>query len=628
MNPKKICFILCSNDKFLAGECELYIRQLLIPDGYEVDVIIVEEADSMCAGYNEGMAASDAKYKVYLHQDVLIINKNFMNEMLGLFQKNPQIGMFGVVGNTSLAPDGGAWSDGMHRRIGEVYIDLVYKKSESVFAKIPGEYQEALVLDGLLMATQYDLPWREGRFQGWDFYDCSQSLEFWKAGYKVVVPHMEQPWCLHDNDILNMVNYDRWRQVFLEEYGDVLPLSEEGRFLEAVSGHNKRGTKKKTGNRKFSFIMCSNNDLFRTECERYISDLEIPEGYEADVICIQDAVSMTAGYNAAMNASDAKYKIYLHHDTFLQNRRMLYDILRIFEDPQVGMIGMLGAEKLPPDANCAPCWDVGTVLAYGRMRTMQITSGRHCFHGRRTVPVRAVDGLLMITQYDLPWREDVFDGWDFYDVSQCMEMQKHGYRVVIPSQEQPWCYHDCGPSKMKAYDHYRRIAIREYPDEFCREVDEAVSDNKQEEYRKEDALAEFMWREWLEGNFKELAMFTEQFHGEYPGNNFQLQILLFLVNVYKKEQKHSEIFAICDWEELFRYFKRLCFVLRRLLVHPEDERFANIFRKWLEKKISTELLEAVADSLSLDFSVVHERLMALSYAEVNQCACNHPGLEI
>ena len=68
------------------------------------------------------------------------------------------------------------------------------------------------------MATQYDLPWREDLFQGWDFYDASQSVEFWKAGYKVVVPHMETPWCLHENDVLNLSQYERWRDIFLDEY--------------------------------------------------------------------------------------------------------------------------------------------------------------------------------------------------------------------------------------------------------------------------------------------------------------------------------------------------------------------------------------------------------------------------
>ena len=63
------------------------------------------------------------------------------------------------------------WSDGQRRQIGELYHDLIYMKNHSVFSKITGAYQESIVLDGLLMVTQYDLPWREDLFQGWDLYN-------------------------------------------------------------------------------------------------------------------------------------------------------------------------------------------------------------------------------------------------------------------------------------------------------------------------------------------------------------------------------------------------------------------------------------------------------------------------
>ena len=48
-------------------------------------------------------------------------------------------------------------------------------------------------------------------------YDLSQSLEFWRAGYEVAVPSMEIPWVFHDNDILNLENYEKWKTVFEKE---------------------------------------------------------------------------------------------------------------------------------------------------------------------------------------------------------------------------------------------------------------------------------------------------------------------------------------------------------------------------------------------------------------------------
>lgn len=243
VNNKKICFIICTNDEVLLKECMLYINQLEVPVGYVTEVVPVKNAASMTSGYNMGMKNSDAKYKVYLHQDVLIVEKDFISKILDIFNSDEAIGMLGMVGNRTIAADGCPWSDGMHRRVGEIYADLIERNCYSLFSKAEKPYEEVVVVDGLLMATQYDLPWREDLFQGWDFYDCSQSLEFIKAGYQVVVPYMEKPWCYHDNDILNMVHYEKWRRIFHKEYENIFfKWTDEGRRQqerEAVANMKK-----------------------------------------------------------------------------------------------------------------------------------------------------------------------------------------------------------------------------------------------------------------------------------------------------------------------------------------------------------------------------------------------------
>ena len=55
MNERKICFILCGNDEFVERECQVYIEQLIVPDGYEVEVLVIREASSMAGGYQEAM---------------------------------------------------------------------------------------------------------------------------------------------------------------------------------------------------------------------------------------------------------------------------------------------------------------------------------------------------------------------------------------------------------------------------------------------------------------------------------------------------------------------------------------------------------------------------------------------
>lgn len=215
---KKICFIACVNNEMLFEECKLYLERLYVPEGYETELLTIYEAKSMTSGYNEGMDASDAKYKIYLHQDVFITDRYFLYELIDLFESDKSIGMVGIVGAPRMSEDGVMWNA---NRVGSMYgknnkrIDRCseYERFEEI------NINDVEAIDGLLMATQYDIRWREDLFKNFDFYDASQSMEFLKRNYRVVVPITEKPICVHDDGyILNLVNYDDNRKIFLGEY--------------------------------------------------------------------------------------------------------------------------------------------------------------------------------------------------------------------------------------------------------------------------------------------------------------------------------------------------------------------------------------------------------------------------
>ena len=228
---------------------------------------------------------------------------------------------------------------------------------------------------------------------------------------------------------------------------------------------------------KFSFIICYNNELMLSECLYYIDKLNVPEGVETDVITISEADSMAGGYNAGLNSSDAKYKVYMHQDVFIVNRNFISDCIRIFEhDHQIGLIGLLGCDRIPENLVVYLSWNVGACYAANPWKVVKIEDKTKAFIN----DVEAVDGMLMVTSVDVTWREDIFDGWDFYDVSQAMEFHKAGYRVVVPHQGEPWCLHDCGNSKLLQYDKYRKAFSNEYRDGFSCEPDEILSKDNRE----------------------------------------------------------------------------------------------------------------------------------------------------
>ncbi len=217
MNNDKICFITCVNDERLYEECLVYINSLDIPKNFSIETVALRGADSIASAYNKAMRETDSKYKVYLHQDTFIINKNFIYDILDIFKKNIDVGMIGVAGVKDI-PVNGIWWDS-DKKIGKVYDSHTGKMDIYEFSNFEECFNEVMAIDGLIMITQYDVFWREDKFDGWHFYDLSQSMEFRKNKYKVIVPKQNKPWCMHDSGVATINNgYDEYRIKFVKEY--------------------------------------------------------------------------------------------------------------------------------------------------------------------------------------------------------------------------------------------------------------------------------------------------------------------------------------------------------------------------------------------------------------------------
>ncbi len=212
---------------------------------------------------------------------------------------------------------------------------------------------------------------------------------------------------------------------------------------------------------KIAFIICVNNERAYEECLFYINKLEVPTDFLIEVYTIRDANSIYEAYNQAMNQSDAKYKVYIHQDVFLINKNILIDAICMFKsNPQIGMIGLLGGKHLPESRRFYRSWDTGNVIG---------CSDKKAFWnelGTEQSKVFAIDGMFMMTQYDIPWREDVLTGWDFYDFSQSLEFGRRGYEVWVMNQSQPSSLHDCGYLNFMSYDKSQQEFLKLYAEDF------------------------------------------------------------------------------------------------------------------------------------------------------------------
>ena len=222
INKNKICFITCVNDETYYEESLLYLQNLHLPADLRAEYIAVRNASSMTGGYNAAMQQCDAKYKIYLHQDVFLTNKNFIKTIIELFQANESLGLLGVVGCEKLPPNGIWWN--AEKKYGQmVHTCEPELLQQKYYGKVKGEYKKVQAGDGVLMATQYDIPWREDLFSSWHFYDISQSFEFQRRGYQVAVPAQTESWIVHATaDKPLGEEYHQFRKIFLQEYADDL----------------------------------------------------------------------------------------------------------------------------------------------------------------------------------------------------------------------------------------------------------------------------------------------------------------------------------------------------------------------------------------------------------------------
>jgi len=189
-------------------------------------------------------------------------------------------------------------------------------------------------------------------------------------------------------------------------------------------------------------------------CLRYLEALQVPSGYSVEKLAVYGGASMAEKYQRGMEASRARYKIYLHVDAYLAHRGMLFELLNLFTTyPRLGMIGVIGATQLRASVlfsvnNPFHCygreWNYRrpggpwSLLGPANRRRLHFTKFRS-FVGDY-LPAVVVDGYFMATQYDIPWIHPQF-GFDLYDQVQAVEFTKAGFEVGIARQEAVWCLH-------------------------------------------------------------------------------------------------------------------------------------------------------------------------------------------
>lgn len=129
------------------------------------ELVVVQDAPSIAAAYNDGQGRATHPVRCYVHHDVEFLDLPRLRAELAT-HVTAEVGMVGLIGSrTRVYP----WWDG--RQLGSVFDQRIGEVNAG-----PGG--ECVLLDGVLLATVHDVAWDE-TVPGWHGYDhdaCEQML--------------------------------------------------------------------------------------------------------------------------------------------------------------------------------------------------------------------------------------------------------------------------------------------------------------------------------------------------------------------------------------------------------------------------------------------------------------------
>ena len=191
----------------------------------------------------------------------------------------------------------------------------------------------------------------------------------------------------------------------------------------------------------------------------------------------QGEFSLTQVYNSAIRGIEAEYSdyiiLFLHHDVKFKSQSWGKNLLNIFNNHDVDILGLAGTDNLHSHGTW---WlnDKQTMNQVNLWGKVWHTDGRRewatKFSGdkvcQKVQPVAAIDGVFLAIDPDtcLDFDEE-FGGFHLYDVSFCVENHLHGKNIAVTETIQ--LIHESGGQLSIAWEESRsklaRIYERELP---------------------------------------------------------------------------------------------------------------------------------------------------------------------
>lgn len=206
MDSNKIAIIVYREDDKAFETLIEEFKHVEMPEGYECTLIeTMDETGNIGKAYNEAVASSDAKIKIFLRENTRNIDTKLLVETVRVFNSNSEIGILGVLGYNVIFTQG-----------------QVGNKEEEPLKDSAGNPIDVLAIENQCVMTQYDMKWRED-MESFRLSTYALCTEYRRNNYKVSVLDRSKRWLdlQPDREETTEAELDS----FLDEYSkDIYPL--------------------------------------------------------------------------------------------------------------------------------------------------------------------------------------------------------------------------------------------------------------------------------------------------------------------------------------------------------------------------------------------------------------------
>ena len=105
MDEKKIAVIAHSTTGKFSVDFVSAICNISVPEGYSLK-LLSKVGNKKYANYNSAMQSSDAKYKIYIDENAVMVNENFLSSIIKIFESDKNIGIIGCSGAIKFSTNG------------------------------------------------------------------------------------------------------------------------------------------------------------------------------------------------------------------------------------------------------------------------------------------------------------------------------------------------------------------------------------------------------------------------------------------------------------------------------------------------------------------------------------------